>query len=349
LNNFSGSPKILSLIIEGLGQKPRRITLATSLNNRGFLSDIRCFHKENIPYTYKRNRILRLLQFTRYQLLAARFVLKVPKEAIIYINTTQPFLPAIIARLRGQKVIYHIHEAYPNESLLVKALFCVMQIAATRIICVSKFVRDRLNLKARHKAYVVNNSLAPTYITKHINKGANRNRKRLLMVSSARAYKGVFRFCELAARLGQYEFILVCDASKEEINETFKEYRNIPNLKIMETQTELHDYYANADLILNLSDPNHIIETFGLTVLEGMSYGLPAIVPHVGGIAELVENDENGRKIDVNNDRLLINSIIEILDNDATYNRMSENAATRASKYRYEDMIREVENIISSI
>ena len=32
-----------------------------------------------------------------------------------------------------------------------------------------------------------------------------------------------------------------------------------------------------------------IIETFGLTALEAMAFGLPVIVPTVGGIAEMVE------------------------------------------------------------
>jgi glycosyltransferase involved in cell wall biosynthesis len=35
--------------------------------------------------------------------------------------------------------------------------------------------------------------------------------------------------------------------------------------------------------VLNLSLPNVCVESFGLTILEGMSYGCPCIVPVEGG------------------------------------------------------------------
>ena len=37
-----------------------------------------------------------------------------------------------------------------------------------------------------------------------------------------------------------------------------------------------------------------MVETFGLTILEGMAYGLPALIPPVGGITELVEHGRSG-------------------------------------------------------
>lgn len=40
--------------------------------------------------------------------------------------------------------------------------------------------------------------------------------------------------------------------------------------------------------MLNLTNKNQAIETFGMTPLEAMTCGLPVIVPTVGGIAELV-------------------------------------------------------------
>lgn len=59
-----------------------------------------------------------------------------------------------------------------------------------------------------------------------------------------------------------------------------------------------HPFYQEASIILNLSDVNLWVETFGLTILEGMAYQLPAIVPPVGGVIELVEENKNGFLID---------------------------------------------------
>ena len=43
------------------------------------------------------------------------------------------------------------------------------------------------------------------------------------------------------------------------------------------------------------------VETFGMTILEAMPYGIPAIVPNVGGPLELVQHGYNGYCVDVRN------------------------------------------------
>ena len=70
------------------------------------------------------------------------------------------------------------------------------------------------------------------------------------------------------------------------------------DLIVYPRQADVAEFYNGASLVLNLSDKDRFIETFGLTALEAMSAGLPVIVPTVGGIAELVEDSVNGYKID---------------------------------------------------
>ena len=52
-------------------------------------------------------------------------------------------------------------------------------------------------------------------------------------------------------------------------------------------------------MVVSLTNPKLVVETFGLTPLEAMSAGLPVIVPTQGGIAEMVKDGNNGYKIDV--------------------------------------------------
>lgn len=349
LNNFSGSPNVLSTVINGLTLKNYDVTLITSFNNIGFLSEVSCTKKINIPYIFKRNKILRLIQFFKFQLLASIYLFSTHRKTIVYLNTIQPFLPAIVARLRRQKIIYHIHEAYPKESTFTKFLFYIVQITSSKIICVSEYVKDQLSLKSKEKAFVVYNSLSPNFSKNQLSKGKNKNRKSLLMVSSARAYKGIFEFCKLALTLKQHDFVLVCDATQQEISVLFNNYKNISNLQFFATQTNLHPFYAQADLILNLSNPNQIIETFGLTIIEGMSYGLPVIVPPIGGIAELVEDNINGFKADVNETIYLTQCITTILDNNTNYERMSANATQKAGEFKSEKQIFQIGILINSL
>src|SRR5690606_21533697 len=105
----------------------------------------------------------------------------------------------------------------------------------------------------------------------------------ILMVCSLRVYKGVDIFMELARNLPKHSFTLVVSAESNEIERYFKG-RDLPgNLLILPTQKDLHQFYSKANLVLNLTIPDQCIETFGLTVLEAISYGIPAIVPPVGG------------------------------------------------------------------
>ncbi|OGS71667.1 MAG: hypothetical protein A3F91_12435 [Flavobacteria bacterium RIFCSPLOWO2_12_FULL_35_11] len=346
LNGFTGSPNVLATVINGLFNENYDVTLLTSLNNKGFLSDVNCAQKINISYVFKKNIIGRLFQFLKFQFLATLLLLKRNRNAIVYLNTIQPFLPAILAKLRGNKVIYHIHEAYPKKSFFTSFLFFIVQITATKIICVSEYVLNQLDVKSKQKASVVYNSLPLEFYANQILKNEAVNQKQILMVSSAREYKGVFEFCKLALLLNEYNFVLVCDASKQEISELFKEYKNISNLQIVETQMDLHPFYAKSNLIMNLSNPSQIIETFGLTILEGMSYGLPCIIPPVGGITELVTEGINGYKVDSRKTEELINKIRLMLDNDAKYKEMSNEAIKMSKNFSFDVFMNKIKLVI---
>ena len=54
--------------------------------------------------------------------------------------------------------------------------------------------------------------------------------------------------------------------------------------------SEIEDYLQAADLGVFTSQ----LESFGLSILEGMYYGCPSVAMQVGGIPELIEHDVNG-------------------------------------------------------
>lgn len=346
LNGFSGSPNVLATAVNGLFSDNYDVTLVTSFNNEGFLSNIKCENTKNISYVFKKNRILRLFEFLKFQFVAGYILINFSKNDIVYLNTIQPFFPAVIAKLRGNKIIYHIHEAYPKKSLFTKFLFFIVQVTATKIVCVSEYVLNQLDVKSKEKAIVIYNSLSLEFCKNQISKNKTVKPKNILMISSTREYKGVFEFCRLATLLEEYNFTLVCDAQKQEIVELFGEYKNISNLQIVGTQTNLHPFYSGADLIVNLSNPSQIIETFGLTILEGMSYGLPCIVPPVGGITELIDEGVNGFKVDCRKTEELVNKIRLMLEDDLKYKEMSNESMKRAKMFSFDFFINKIKLVI---
>ena len=119
------------------------------------------------------------------------------------------------------------------------------------------------------------------------------------------------------------------------------------NLQIISRQNDVTPFYNEASIVLNLSDKQRFVETFGLTALEAMSAGLPVIVPTEGGIAEMVEDGANGYKIDVQDlDR--INCMIEEIFQDKDhYLRMANEANQVSLGFKESVMIEKILTILN--
>lgn len=125
---------------------------------------------------------------------------------------------------------------------------------------------------------------------------------------------------------------------------------NIPdNVTIHPRQDDVAPFYNSASLVLNLSDKNRFIETFGLTALEAMSAGLPTIVPTVGGIAEMVEEGVNGYRIDVSQLDEIARRIESVLTDEELYRHLSENASAYSERYDVDSMIDRIASSIESL
>ena len=119
------------------------------------------------------------------------------------------------------------------------------------------------------------------------------------------------------------------------------------NIKIISRQDDVTAFYNDASVVLNLSDKERFIETFGLTALEAMTAGLPVIVPTEGGIAEMVTDGENGYKIDVAYIDEIENHLRQMLTDKEVYCRMAECAQHEAEKYDAERMTNLITDIIN--
>lgn len=62
-----------------------------------------------------------------------------------------------------------------------------------------------------------------------------------------------------------------------------------------------------------------------MSILEAMSYGLPVVSTRVGGIPDLVTNEENGYIYDAGDADSMGDAIVKILSDDSLANRMSAN------------------------
>lgn len=349
-NDFSGSPKALKPILEGLLSRGYRVDLLTS--DGGVLDSLReheNFRKISCSYRFSENRIHTMIRFIvaqiRFFLISFKYLFD--SDCVFYINTIMPVGAAVAGRIMGKKVIYHYHENAHVKGGMYELLCRCMQFLADKIICVS--VYQSSFLKRKSEVYVVQNTLEKTFLDKVTNDpAAAYDRKTILMLGSLKLYKGVLEFFRLAQMIPEYVFILIINDTEENITAFLAahEVDCSKNLSIYSRQDDVARFYNSASIVLNLSKKEQFVETFGLTALEAMAASLPVIVPTVGGIAEMVEDGVNGYKIDVENLDKISEVIRTVLSDRDRYMYLAEEAFRKSQEFSHEVTVRMIEALL---
>jgi glycosyltransferase involved in cell wall biosynthesis len=268
---------------------------------------------------------------------------------LYYINTIVPFGAALACWSTKKNSVYHVHENMQQQKPVYFIFRHVYRLCNRQSIFVSNYLRGTaLNCRGGIVAY---NSLSADFVTEAENyllKTITAKKTTILMVASLRRFKGVYEFVELAKRMSSYPFELVVNATEKEVNNFINEIGSIENLRIYFSQKDLHPFYQRAKLLLQLSHPESWVETFGLTILEAMVYGIPAIVPNAGGPVELIENGANGYTLNPHDLDLISSKIAALMENPELYKTLSDAALCKSKMFSASKMIETIEHYIKN-
>lgn len=336
LNDYSGSPLVLSQVIQSLPEREYKKWLYTSSSPReGFLSGLHDVQTVHFRYRWKANGWLRLLSYTFSQMLLFFQLLRFwRKDVLIYINTLLPFGAALAGRLMGKKIIYHLHETSMKPPPLKAFLRFVADHTADSVIYVSHYLAAAEKM-SRPRQLVIHNCLPPAFSgTAALHRPSISGKPhRVLMLCSMKEYKGIAEFLALAKMLPSMAFELVLNATTRETQDWLARQQAPVNLTVHSAQSDTHPFYQRATILINLSHPDKWIETFGMTVLEAMTYGLPVIVPTVGGVRELVVEGVNGFLIDYRNIEKIAEHLWQLANDARLYRRLSQQALLRSQSF----------------
>lgn len=348
LNNFTGSPNVLSVIIQGFIAKGYKARLITS-RGEGFLTGIEKLSYRYTCYQWKNKAFITLLLLLFSQLqLFFHILFSERKDTIYYINTIVPVGAVLACVLTRKKFIYHVHENMQQKKPIYILFRSIYKRYNQKTIFVSDYLKETaLNCKEGITVYNGLNRKFEIEAGKFLIHPPLK-KKQILMVTSLRKFKGIYDFVQLAGLLPQYNFELVLSATKEETDSFIKEVNCTENLKVYSKQENMHPFYQRARLLLQLSHPEEWIETFGLTILEAMVYGIPAIVPDVGGPKELIEDGKNGYTTNPHKTEFIALKITELMEEKEKYQTFSRNTLERSKAFSEEKMLAEIEKYINS-
>ncbi|PMG09909.1 hypothetical protein BCU98_07210 [Vibrio splendidus] len=304
-NDFSGSPRVLRDAIESQVTLSSNTYVFTSAH-RGFLDDIdahkvTCFYARSTSryiqlFYYLLSQLLLFIQLSSYLLLSR---LKGRKSTVV-VNTMLPFGALLAGKLVGSVVVSYIHETYIKPVLLKRFLRVCIEHCANHVIFVSKYLQSVESFSKPTQTTIYNGIRSDFSLTKKVDKTLKFSEKKLFFAGSLKEYKGIEQLFELAQSLPEFEVMAALNCSDNELSR-FVQGRCLPeNITLLARPPDIERYFGISFAVLNLTLPDQVIETFGLSLMEGMACGSPVVAPAVGGPIEFV-NSSNGFLVDARN------------------------------------------------
>lgn len=128
---------------------------------------------------------------------------------------------------------------------------------------------------------------------------------------------------------------------KENLEKIIEEKKLQKNVKLIGYVTNLQDYQHIADISISCSKR----EGLPLNIVEAMLSGTPVVATLNRGHRELIADGSNGFIVDVDDKEALTDKIIELLDNQNTYDSIMKQALDNAKKYTFKNVKQELEKI----
>jgi L-malate glycosyltransferase len=351
-NNYSGSPHVLRTVIGSLSDYPR---LLVTNSTDGFLSSLD-ITKVLFIFELSNSKVISFLNYCYAQFSIFYIVLKISKNGdIIYINSTVPMFASYAAKIKKLKIVFHLHENRNSLNVIHRLISSSRKYFCDFEIFVSKYLKIKEQV-LNHRSHVLHNVLPQSFSKNAISYNSNndsifKSPFIVLMVCSLRKYKGVLEYIKIAETLLEsqnIQFSLIVGDTKTKIEEFTRNIRVPSNMEIFPQTENTIPHYESASILVNLSRPDEWVETFGLTILEAMSFGLPCIVPPVGGPLELVEHGENGYAISSYETKRIANKIRVLYSDQTLYAKIAKNNRAKAKIFSISKYRMKIKQIINS-
>lgn len=255
-----------------------------------------------------------------------------------------------LMKLMGKRVIMHMHGAKFAEFLkakpkLVKSV-CKMTDAIATVS--TPFVKFMLDNGLTQNAFYIPNSIRET---KDSTKSADKGSHSTIVFSYFGALdsrKGIFETVEAVGRnkdffRGKMRLIIGGNGDEQRLKDLIAQYAisDIVDYRGWLDAEAKNRLLLDSDVFVHPS----LFESFGISILEAMDYGLPIITTAVGGIPDLVTNDVNGLIVEPGNVDQIAQAMKRLVENPQLRQRLGEQSAIHARDFYEPRMVEKIQQM----
>jgi glycosyltransferase involved in cell wall biosynthesis len=238
--------------------------------------------------------------------------------------------------------VVHAHEI-PRPLVLGKILARIASLGGRQVFHPTRYAMETLGVSGNSR-----NSVVPCGVEEIPDPSDAYARFRSPMVVSAASlaiYKGAREFVELARRMPDLSFRLALGASREESLLALGDLP--PNLELLCQCRDRSRIFGDATVVVCATLPRLRAENFAVSIAEAMAWGIPVVVPPVGGVVERVVEGLNGFQADPEDLESMASAIRRILSSEDGY--LSFSRAAREVRCSMRDFEKPVEEFLSRI
>lgn len=199
-------------------------------------------------------------------------------------------------------IIYRIGDSPVIHNLLYEKLWSYIVKKASKIVCVSKFIEQQVQLSGGKKSQTEVIYSRPHDRKKSLNISKNKQNGtfEILYVGQIAKHKGLDLFVEAAVTLcKKYENISFTIAGKIDINDVFSQEQVAlvenecfsERIKFLGYVSDVDSLYASSSLHIC---PSVYDEPLANVLIDAKLHSIPSIIFNVGGLPEIIEHEIDG-------------------------------------------------------
>lgn len=276
-------------------------------------------------------------------------IIKEEKIDVVLTNTERAMYVGTVASfLTGKKVIWFIRDFWYN-----KVLFKLLSIFPSRILCVSKSIKEFYgNLSKSDVLYVSSdmykkvNDITAEQVSNFKKKYDLENKFVVGFVGRLAKWKGVEVVTQAILKSKFKEIILLVVGEQDEKD------RGGPVFKVQDPRVIYTGFIKEVELVLSSLDvfvhPALEKEPFATSVVEAMMAKVPVIATNLGGTAEIVFDNMTGLLIEPNNAEAIEEAVEHIYHDRELGKKLSKTAYEYVIKNnKIEDEVKKIEEFLN--